>query len=185
MVFPHPEYFGLKRHYCIRVQAGSTETSEQGEAIMEQACEAEVRELHEFLVEWMTGVLPRTPEAYERFAKVIADDFVIINPGGALTERTSLIDDLEAAYGVHAEPPNPDRGNIGEPKDFRIWIENCRCRHQEGGLSLVTYEEWQQMSGAVTGRLSTALFRSCGGTPNGVEWLHLHETWLPLNKLAS
>ena len=151
---------------------------------MEKACEAEVRELHEFLVQWMTGVLPRTSEAYERFTKVIADCFVIINPGGELTERTSLIGELEAAYDVHAESPNPDRENIGEPKDFRIWIENCQTRHQEGGLSLFTYEEWQQISGATTGRLSTALFRRCSGTPNGVEWLHLHETWLPHHRIS-
>jgi hypothetical protein len=152
---------------------------------MEKACEAEVRELHEFLVEWMTGVLPRTPEAYERFTQVMADGIVISNPGGELTERASLIGALESAHGIQAESPNQGRGNNGEPKDFRIWIENCQCRHQEGGLSLVTYEEWQQISGTVTGRLSTALFRRCNGTPNGVEWLHLHETWLPLNQRTS
>ncbi len=135
---------------------------------MREACEAEVNELHQFFVEWMTGVLPRNEKAFGRFMQVIAGGFVIISPDGRLTERAPLIEELEAAHGVHAGPS----------KDFKIRIEDYRCLHMEGDLCLVTYEEWQEHTGETTGRLSTALFRKRQGTPNGVEWLHVHETWL-------
>ncbi|MFQ5791454.1 MAG: hypothetical protein ACE5JS_02005 [Nitrospinota bacterium] len=136
---------------------------------MQKKCEAEIFELHQFFVEWMTGAQPRTPRAFERFDKVISDGFVIISPDGVLTKRAPLCDQLEAAHGVHCEAA----------KNFRIWIEDYQCRRTEGDICLVTYQEWQQLSGATTGRLSTALFRSCPDTPNEVKWLHVHETWLP------
>ena len=135
---------------------------------MREECQAEVDELHRFFVDWMTGTLPRTQEAYARFTGVMADHMVIISPRGVLTEREPLIEELEAAHGAHAGPTN----------DFGIRIENYRCHRTEGDLCLVTYEEWQQRSGATTGRLGTALFRRRAGTPNGVEWLHVHETWI-------
>jgi hypothetical protein len=48
-----------------------------------------------------------------------------------------------------------------------------------GDILLVTYEEWQQSGDQTTARLSTALFRDKPDAPNGLEWLHVHETWLP------
>jgi hypothetical protein len=45
-------------------------------------------------------------------------------------------------------------------------------------LALTTYEEWQEIEGKVTARVSTAVFKQKANTPNGVEWLHVHETWL-------
>ena len=62
---------------------------------------------------------------------------------------------------------------------FRIWIESFQPRLVAGNLALVTYEEWQEVEGRVTGRLSSALFREMETAPKGVEWLHVHETWLP------
>ena len=47
-------------------------------------------------------------------------------------------------------------------------------------LALATYVEWQEVEGQTNSRLSTALFRGKVGTPNNVEWLHVHETWLAL-----
>ncbi len=132
-------------------------------------CAAEVEDLHRFLAAWMTGALAKTESAFARFRDVLDENFVIISPRGAVTRREALSDELWAAHGVHRDAA----------KNFRIWIENCRCRVSEGGLCLVTYEEWQQLSGAVTGRMSTALFAPRPGAPRCVVWRHLHETWLP------
>jgi hypothetical protein len=49
-------------------------------------------------------------------------------------------------------------------------------------MLLATYEEWQVIEGETRGRLSTALFRNREGTPNGIEWVHLHETWMSDSK---
>ena len=136
---------------------------------LKQSCIAEVADLHAFFVAWMTGALPRAGQAFERFTGVMADDMVLISPRGVITERRELCDELEAAHGIHA----------GAAKGFRIAIENPHCRMVEADLCLVTHEEWQRSAGTATGRLSTALLRRRAGTPNGVEWLHVHETWLP------
>lgn len=129
------------------------------------ACFKEVSELHGFFVAWMTAAVPRTEPVFSRVSTVLADDFLIVNPRGILTEQALLVVELEAAHG-------------GRP-GFEIWIEDYQFRRAAGALSLVTYQEWQRLSGATTARLSTALFRRRPGLPNGVEWLHVHETWLP------
>ncbi len=50
-------------------------------------------------------------------------------------------------------------------------------------IVLATYEEWQK--GALNskppnnGRVSSAVFLKDRSRPNGLMWLHVHETWLP------
>ena len=136
---------------------------------METLCRNEITELHRFFVEWMTGELPRTGEAFARVADVLADDMTMITPTGEVMACPPLLTALEAAHGVFTPPD----------QTFRIWIENFDCRFVLGDLCLATYEEWQDRSGDIKGRLSTVLFRRHEGAPNGVQWLHVHETWLP------
>jgi hypothetical protein len=135
---------------------------------MQAQCQREVVELHGFLVDWMTGAVPRSAAAFARFADVLADGFALISPRGEVRERRQLLRELEAAHGMHA-PHDPD---------FRIEVRDFRHRRTEGVLCLVTYEEWQQLTGAPTGRITSAWFRARTDTPHGVEWLHVHETWL-------
>jgi hypothetical protein len=61
-----------------------------------------------------------------------------------------------------------------------MWIAQAALVAEQGGLVLATYEEWQrQADGSGSGRLSSVVFRQQPGTPNGLLWLHVHETWLP------
>ena len=129
---------------------------------------AEIERLHEFLAGWLGGGLPRTEAAFAGFAGVLAPEFVIISPTGEATEGIVLMAGLEAAHGAHAG------------KAFAIRIENVRPRRAMGGLALLTYEEWQEIDGAiVNARLSSVLFERDEAAPNGIVWRHLHETWLP------
>ena len=131
---------------------------------------AEIEELHRFLVGWLGGTLPRTEAAFAAFASVLAPDFAIVSPRGVVTERAALLGELEAAHGVHGGPG----------KAFAIRIENVVLRHDGDGLALFTYEEWQEIGGAAANaRISTVLFARDAAAPNGLVWLHLHETWLP------
>ena len=136
---------------------------------MEQRCNDEVVQLHQFFEDWFNGILPPTDVAFDRFSSVMAEGFVIISPNGELTERDELLERLRAAHGIWRELSRPGR----------IWIENLQVRHQVGDQTLVLYEEWQEIEGESRGRLSTALFRRREATPNGVEWVHVHEVWLP------
>ena len=74
------------------------------------------------------------------------------------------------------------RGAHGKGKDdagAKIWIENVRLLHRLGPVATVTYKEWQREAGKTRGRLSTVLFQIGTDDPAGVEWIHVHEVWLP------
>jgi hypothetical protein len=142
--------------------AGATES-----AAMDDACKKEVIELHQFFEGWNLGKLARTEERFRRFSEATASDFEIISPGGTSLSRAEILDRVREGH----------RSRHGT--DFRIWIENFQSRALGDGLMLVTYEEWQSQGGKDVGRVSTAVFRRESGTPNGVIWLHVHETWLP------
>ena len=124
-------------------------------------------ELHDFLRDWLTGALPRTEAAFARFKDALGAELVVISPRGTETGRAAIIDELEASHGAV------------QATDFEIWIENYRCRRVFGDLALVTYEEWHRLDDETSARLTTALYRRRDDAPAGVEWLHVHETWLP------
>ncbi|MEQ9642432.1 MAG: hypothetical protein RIM84_20560 [Alphaproteobacteria bacterium] len=136
---------------------------------MEQACEKEIVELHDFLRDWLAGALPRTPAAFARFKTVMGDGLQVISPRGTVTGQADILSEFEAAHGAMR--------HAGD--DFRIWVENCRPVRKIGDHALLTYEEWHAVGDDKSARLTTVLFGPREGAPNGVAWLHVHETWLP------
>lgn len=150
--------------FALSSGAGESSSDATPEDSMETRCRNEVLDLHRFFRDWFCGVLEA--EGFRRFEDVMADGFVIVTPQGGLRGLAELSDGLRRAHG-------------GWKGEGRIWIENFRLHRVEGDVAVVTYEEWQDVRGEVKGRLSTALFRQREGTPNGVEWLHVHEVWLP------
>jgi hypothetical protein len=83
-----------------------------------------------------------------------------------MPDRQTLLDRMRGAYG---------KSQAGA----RIWIEDFQLRSVHDGVAVVTYVEWQEVGGQKRGRLSTAVLRARDDARNGVEWLHVHETWLP------
>ncbi len=146
-------------HY--RPSQGTRESEQR----MREACLREVVELHEFFQKWLSGEVPLRASNLERVGRALAKDFEIVSPAGNLTRRAQLLESLESRHGTFREPP------------LRIWVENIRGRGLGEGLYLVTYEEWQQVGGQPKrGRLSTAVFRREPSAPQGVQWVHVHET---------
>ncbi len=133
---------------------------------MEQQFEAEIREFHEALTGWFSGTLPRTEQGFSGLADVIAEDFTLISPRGVVDQAAPLMAEIEGAHGVQSGVA------------FSIRIENCRLRFADQSHCLGTYEEWQVRESVTTARLSTVLFRVRADRRHGLEWLHLHETWL-------
>jgi hypothetical protein len=130
----------------------------------------EIDELHQFFQDWFTGSIPQTEANFARVTAALAPGFVLISPDGALAEYATVIDWLRKGYGTRP--------------GFRLWVEKIVPRYAASDLALVTYEEWQQRDDRITARLSSAIFRHCPTAPNGVEWLYVHETWLPESGLA-
>jgi len=127
-------------------------------------CEREVRELHDFFAGWYAG----DRGDIERLERALARDFEMVSPGGTTNDRGAVIEWVEHNQGQYADADPP----------FTIDIDSFDHRLTEGGHCLVTYVERQSAPRGETARLSSALFRRAGETPSGVEWVHLHETWL-------
>ncbi|TVQ32724.1 MAG: hypothetical protein EA376_05005 [Phycisphaeraceae bacterium] len=152
------------------------------------ALEREIRDLHRFFQDWYNGAIPDTDESFQRFAGALAPGFLIVLPDGRALDREQIL------RAVRTE--NASHGKSGP--EIRIWVEDVRLRippRTDGDLLIATYEEWQGDAGdddSPRGRLSTGVFRippapgTAPGTTPGtapgtdvVEWLHVHETWLP------
>jgi hypothetical protein len=134
---------------------------------MQRQCRDEVEQIHQFFHDWFVGAVGNDDASFARAAGVLAPEFALVTPRGGLESRDSILDQIRALHGARASTP------------LRIWIERFTPRFVLGDGCLVMYEEWQQLGAGRTARQATALFRRRDGTPNGVEWLHLHETWLP------
>lgn len=132
-------------------------------------CETEIIELHRFFERWFNGELEDSPEAFSRLSDVLSERFQMVSPGGETLERREVLAGVRRQHGSHRAAAEP----------YRIEIRAVDGRFRGPGVALVTYQEWQWVDGEVRARASSALFRERKDTPEGVEWLHLHETWLP------
>src|SRR5262245_29942975 len=126
---------------------------------------AEIVGLHDFFQSWLDGTLPPTEAAFARLIDATGDEFTLITPAGDVVTREPLLSQLRAAHGSRP--------------GWRMWTERPQLRFRHGDLTVATYEEWQQTGDTITARISTAVFRDRPGAPNGLIWLHVHETWLP------
>ncbi|NOK59312.1 MAG: hypothetical protein GFH27_549283n228 [Chloroflexi bacterium AL-W] len=133
---------------------------------MQAQCAHEILELHHFIESWLLGAVEQTREQFVRFEGAMAEDFEIIHPNGNVQPKAAICNSFWGAYGVQNPP-------------FTVRIKNIQCRVVSKPYCLLTYEEWQTGE-RETARLSTVLFRQ---VPNQdrVEWVHLHETWLPID----
>jgi hypothetical protein len=129
------------------------------------AWHAEIVELHAFFQEWLDGTLPATDAAFTRLTGALDAAFTLIGPSGEVAERAALVRELRVAHGSRP--------------GWRMWIEQPQLRRQAGDLTIATYQEWQQAGDTTTARISSAVFQRHEGAPNGLLWLHVHETWLP------
>ena len=126
-------------------------------------CQREVEGLHEFFQGWLSGTLD--PGSFSRVEDALGPGFALIGPDGVRRAREPLLDRVRRAHG-------------SRPR-LRIRIRDVTVVVAGEDRCLVTYEEWQDDSDGSSGRISTALFRREEGAPEGVRWIHLHETWLP------
>lgn len=131
---------------------------------MESSVIAEIQTLHQFFQDWFTGNITQTEANFARVTGVLHPQFTLISPDGRLSDCATVLSWLREGYGTRP--------------DFQLWTEQIVLRHHTSNLVLATYEEWQQTPGSQTVRLASALFQRRLEAPHGVEWLHVHETWL-------
>jgi hypothetical protein len=120
--------------------------------------EIEVRELHSFFERWFAGTAERAELSR---LDVLDGSFHMIGSDGRLQSVGEIRSAIESAFGR--------RSMLIEIRN--VWV------HPTAPIG--TYEEWQTTGGEVTGRISSAVMKSDRSAPNGLRWMHLHETWLP------
>lgn len=123
--------------------------------------EREIVDLHEFFQGWLRGELE--PAAIGRLEAALADDFGMVLPSGRRLERRELVSGL--------------RGQQGEVPSLAIRIEAPVLRAAGEGWRLAVYREHQRSEDGENARISTVLFREDPDGPNGLRWVHVHETW--------
>lgn len=122
------------------------------------AFDREVRELHAFFERWFAGTA--RPAELKRL-DVLDDSFEMIGPDGDLQNVREVRSAIEGAHGR---------------RPIRIEIRNVWV-HPSAPVGM--YEEWQTTDGRIAGRRSSVVMVNDQSTPNGLRWVHLHETWLP------
>ena len=140
---------------------------------MKENCSNEVIDLHRFFEQWFKAEIENSDEAFSRLEKVLNEKFMLIMPTGEYIFREKLLKQLRVGYGSRRE----NRDN------YNLWVQNINCRLIENDICLITYEEWAKIDNKTNARLSSALFRKKVGTKFGIEWLHVHETFIPIEKI--
>ena len=131
---------------------------------MTEAIINEIVELHEFFESWLTGSIKQSRKHYARFENAMANDLTMVPPGSSLLKRDVV---MEIFWQQH--------GSIKPP--FRIEVRNPAVREVAESLYFAIYEEWQ-FGLEQTARVTTALLTE---NQNGIQWLSVHESWLPEN----
>lgn len=130
-----------------------------------------VAQLHALFQRWFRG--EPAPSAMETFEASLDPSFAMVVPTGQRLLRAQLLSHLEASQGQrqsdHVVRTSHERSlQSGTLSDGAAW-------------SLVGYEEWAGPAEAVRGRCSTALLVADPAALAGWRWMHVHETWLPVD----
>ncbi|MBN9219821.1 MAG: DUF4440 domain-containing protein [Mesorhizobium sp.] len=125
---------------------------------------AEIVDLHRFFVDWFVAARAERVD-FGRFEAAMGEGFCMIAPSGAVLDRDAVLDHVRQSRATC------DDG-------FAISIEDIRPGWQADGMIVILYIEAQLRGGKRSRRQSSAVFTTSSSAPNGVQWRHLHETWL-------
>lgn len=125
---------------------------------------AEVISLHQFFVAWYDRATAADTD-FSRFESAMGPGMQLVAPSGTMLDRNALVTYVRDCRGTF-------------DGDFAIEIDDIRAAWEGADTVVVTYVEKQERKGVRTARRATALFTASSSTPSGVEWRHLHETWM-------
>lgn len=131
----------------------------------------EVVGLHQFFEQWFIGKFENPEAAFRRLTDALHPAFSMVAPSGEVLERAAVLAALRAAHAT-------------VDRSFAIEIRDVVGRDLGEDAALVTYEEWHFVGDRTDSRrVSTAVFVPTPEGINGVQWLHLHETFQPVGSV--
>ncbi|NLS17350.1 hypothetical protein HGP16_12350 [Rhizobium sp. P40RR-XXII] len=127
---------------------------------------AEVLDFHRFFEAWYDAATADNTD-FGRCERTFGHAFHMIPPTGRIFDRAGTIELIRA-----------NRATFHN--DFSIEISDIRASFETEDTIVLTYVEAQSRGGKYSRRQASALFIASSSAPNGVEWRHLHETWLQM-----
>ncbi len=124
----------------------------------------EIVERHDAFVTWFTG--KGDDSVIDEMMRCFAPSMVMAGPDGEVIPHDPLMQGLR------------DERGRREP-EFEIAVSEVAPLWTSDDAVLMGYIERQFIGGERTARRSTALMIRDADAPNGVAWVHVHETWLP------
>ncbi|ENN88207.1 hypothetical protein RHSP_40368 [Rhizobium freirei PRF 81] len=131
-----------------------------------QKVSAEVFDFHRFFEGWYNAATADSID-FGRCERAFGRAFHMIPPTGRVFDRAETIELIRANRATF-------QGN------FTIEISDIRAGYETADTIVLTYIEAQSRAGKYSRRQASALFTASSSAPNGVEWQHLHETWLQM-----
>ena len=129
-------------------------------ASFDRLTEREIVELHVFFQGYFLAQI----DSIDRFESVLEPEFTMIGPAGDVAEREQVL----AAV----------RDGHGHTRALTIEISDVALLAERPGIAVARYVETHQLASRSNHRVTTAVFTDRPDLPNGVAWLHAHETWL-------
>lgn len=120
--------------------------------------------MHLFIEDWIGGLR----QDMSPFTEALAEEFTFVPPDGSVLDREEAIAAMEAVDDAHSD----------SSPSFRIDVQDTEVQLSVYGMHLVTYREHQRIDGEWHSRTSSVWLRETTRTATGLEWVHLHETWL-------
>ncbi|MBZ9861944.1 hypothetical protein [Mesorhizobium sp. CA12] len=125
---------------------------------------AEVVDLHRFFADWFVAARADRVH-FGRFEAAMGEGLTMIAPTGQILDRKAVVEHVRSSRATC------DDG-------FAISIEDIKPGWQARDTIVILYVEAQLRGGKHSRRQSSAVFTASSSAPNGVQWRHLHETWL-------
>ena len=114
--------------------------------------------------------IAKNENTFKLLSEVLSSDFQVVSADGDIIGRTDLLQEIIKSY------------NTYEKGDLTVDINNFRLI-RSGKTCLMTYKEWQRIESTTTARIATVVFRRL--KEFRLEWVHVHETWVPGTNLRS
>lgn len=153
---------------------------------------SEVNRLHNFFVAWFCGRVQKSDDIFHsQVEDFMHSTFHLINPQGRLMTLDQLLPALKNSHGSR-------QGQVYAIECKNVRLLSTTTTRTTGGVGnatgrnadpsdisyhcyLVSYEEWQQIEETTTARIVSAWFVDEPDTASTrkLQWMHVHETWMP------
>ncbi|CAM6100642.1 unnamed protein product [Calypogeia fissa] len=127
------------------------------------ACE--IVEYQIYLEKWLRGQVDTSDSGFWRLIHTMDEKSSLVFAHGTEGNAHLTIDGLRSLHGAVPQ--------------FVIWVDRVRVKKLSEGAWSVIFDKWERPTPEeLHCKIISSVLVSQAGTPNGLKWVHIHETWL-------